>query len=147
MINKILYPVDGSENSRKALEIVRETALRFGATVLTVNIYELPGEVIEIIGAYQSTFSYLSDIENNFREYGGTILKEIKAELENSGINVDSLLLKGEAGVAITEMVMKEKCDIVIMGSRGMGTLRSILLGSVSDYVIHHSKCPVLIVH
>ena len=49
-------------------------------------------------------------------------------------------------GEAITEEAADEKAGLIIMGTRGMGTVRRTLLGSVSDYVIHHATCPVLVV-
>lgn len=52
---------------------------------------------------------------------------------------------EGEAGEAIVAVAEKEKANLIVTGTRGMGKLRRTFLGSVSDYVIHHSKCPVLV--
>ena len=147
MIKKILFPTDGSEFSKKALSHAAEMALKFEAQVLAVYVYELPGEVADIIGAYNSTFSYLGEIENNLRQYGDKILKDTLESFKEAGVKAESLLLKGEPGTAITDTIDTENCDLVIMGSRGMSTIKSILLGSVSDYVMHHSKCPIMLIH
>lgn len=52
---------------------------------------------------------------------------------------------EGEAGEAIVAIAEREKANLIVTGTRGMGKLRRTFLGSVSDYVIHHSKCPVLV--
>lgn len=52
---------------------------------------------------------------------------------------------EGEAGEAIVAVAEKEKANLIVTGTRGMGKLRRTFLGSVSDYVIHHAKCPVLV--
>lgn len=51
----------------------------------------------------------------------------------------------GNSRDAIVETAKTEKIDVVVVGSRGLGTLSRLLLGSVSDYVVKHSPCPVLV--
>uniref|UniRef100_H2YBW7 UspA domain-containing protein n=1 Tax=Ciona savignyi TaxID=51511 RepID=H2YBW7_CIOSA len=48
-------------------------------------------------------------------------------------------------GEAIVKIATDENCDVIVMGSRGLGAVRRTILGSVSDYVIHHAKIPVII--
>lgn len=48
-------------------------------------------------------------------------------------------------GEALVDMGIKEKAAMIVMGTRGMGTMRRTIMGSVSDYVVHHAKCPVVI--
>ena len=51
----------------------------------------------------------------------------------------------GRAGEAIVEEAAKEKVAMVVMGTRGLGAIRRTVLGSVSDYVLHHVHCPIVI--
>ena len=51
----------------------------------------------------------------------------------------------GNPGVVITEVAAEIKADMVVMGTRGLGTVRRTILGSVSDYVLHHVHIPVII--
>jgi nucleotide-binding universal stress UspA family protein len=53
--------------------------------------------------------------------------------------------VRGEAGHAIIEEAVKENAGLLVTGCRGMGTIRRTFLGSISDYVIHHSPVPVLV--
>ncbi len=48
-------------------------------------------------------------------------------------------------GSVIVEIAKREKADMVVMGTRGLGSIRRTILGSVSDYVVHHSHCPVVV--
>ena len=60
--------------------------------------------------------------------------------------NVKEVLEKGfKPGQVITEAARQQKVYMVVMGTRGLGTIRRTILGSVSDYVLHHAHCPVLI--
>lgn len=55
--------------------------------------------------------------------------------------------LVGDPGEQIVQAAVKEGADFIITGSRGLGTIRRTFLGSVSDYVVHHSPVPVLVGH
>lgn len=67
-------------------------------------------------------------------------------KLEASNVKSAKFVTKeGEAGEAIVAVAEKEKANMIVTGTRGMGKLRRTFLGSVSDYVIHHAKCPVLV--
>ena len=52
---------------------------------------------------------------------------------------------EGDPGEAIVAVAEKEKAVLIVCGTRGMGKLRRTFLGSVSDYVVHHAHCPVLV--
>jgi nucleotide-binding universal stress UspA family protein len=53
----------------------------------------------------------------------------------------------GNPGDAVVHIAEDEKASMIVMGTRGLGTIRRTILGSVSDYVVHHSICPVLVCH
>lgn len=78
-----------------------------------------------------------NDLENDFTQECGQ--KKVKNEIlmrTNEG---------GNAGQYVIDNAKDKSVDLVVMGSRGLGTVRRTFLGSVSDYVVHHSKIPVLI--
>ena len=147
MVKKILFPTDGSENSKKAIDYAVEIAKSFSAKVLIVHSYEIPAVVYAHPSATINYYYLKGDLEKSLEDSGTAILNEIRTEFESRGVNADVLLKKGEAGFVITEEAEKEACDMIIMGTRGLGTVKSLLLGSVSNYVIHHTKCSVFLVH
>jgi nucleotide-binding universal stress UspA family protein len=55
------------------------------------------------------------------------------------------LKISNKPGEALVQLANEERADLVIMGTRGLGRIRRTILGSVSDYVVHHAHCPVLI--
>jgi nucleotide-binding universal stress UspA family protein len=59
---------------------------------------------------------------------------------------VDTRVIEGNPGIALCELANEVSADAIVMGSRGHGAIRRAVLGSVSDYVVRHSPCPVLIV-
>lgn len=97
----------------------------------------------------------------NVMDASATVLKEIleevrvkvrkleekyKKKMEEKGLKAGKFVTRrGDPGEAIVHVAEKESCDIIITGSRGIGMIRRTILGSVSDYVLHHAHCPVLI--
>lgn len=75
-----------------------------------------------------------------------TLLKRMEQELKNLEItNGEVVRIHGEAGHEVVEKAKSLNADLIVTGSRGMGTIRRTLLGSVSDYIVHHSHVPVLV--
>lgn len=78
------------------------------------------------------------------REHGQ--LLGISETLRKDGIEVQSILLKGDAAKLILEKAENLQAGIIILGSHGHGLLHKALLGSVSEAVIHHARCNVMVV-
>ncbi|XP_076448399.1 putative universal stress protein SERP1273 isoform X3 [Babylonia areolata] len=73
------------------------------------------------------------------------IVSKIKNKLSQHGVRGKLLRLQGVAGPAIVRAAEEEGVTCIVTGSRGLGTVRRTLLGSVSDYVLHHAHVPVLV--
>jgi nucleotide-binding universal stress UspA family protein len=143
MIKNILFPIDGNTHSLKALELVKELALKHDAKVIVLHSYFLPSH----FNAHSSShYVYLSNIEHNLKEQGQKILDETVNKLKEDGVNAHFTLLKGPAGPSIVETAQNSSVDMIIMSNRGLGNIKSALLNSVSNYVLHHATCPVLLV-
>ena len=63
-----------------------------------------------------------------------------------AGIAHEELYEVGSPGPVLLNMAEEQGCDLIVMGSRGLGPLKGIFMGSVSSYMVSRSKCPVLIV-
>ena len=66
--------------------------------------------------------------------------------MRDTGLDATALLVEGAAAELIVEQAAKLDVDMIIVGSHGHGAMRQLLLGSVSEGVLHRSKCPVLVV-
>lgn len=73
------------------------------------------------------------------------IVAQIKGTLTQAGVRGNFLRLAGEPGPAIIHAANEHKVCCIVTGSRGLGTVRRTLIGSVSDYILHHANCPVLV--
>jgi nucleotide-binding universal stress UspA family protein len=74
------------------------------------------------------------------------ILERCKELASKSGINIHTVLLEGDPASKVIGYSEMEGFDIIIMGSRGTGKFKELILGSVSNKVIHHAKCSVMLV-
>ena len=141
MFSKILVPVDGSENSFRALE---------HAIFLSTKIQEAQITVLYIIEDLPSLYIYSPKIMEKLRadyerEYT-RILERCKEMANKSGTNINTVLKEGDPASKIIGYSDMEKFDLIIMGSRGMGKFKEMIIGSVSNKVIHHAKSSVMLV-
>ncbi len=143
LYKKILVPVDGSKNSFKALSHAVMLAQSFNAEILILYVSVLSQQVPlydQVKGAKIPANASTDPV--NFAK---TILAEaIKHVPEDIEVKTHNEL--GEPRTAITDFAAQNDYDIIVIGSRGLGAISGLLLGSVSTYVVHHSLCPVLVV-
>lgn len=141
MFSKILVAVDGSEYADKALQQALDIALKYHSKLTLVHVvakkvyaYGLPeGPVV------------LTSPEDLEKE-GEKILRKSLETAKRLGVSADTKLIRGNPAEEILRLVDSEKFDLIVMGSRGLSGVSAFLLGSVSDKVSHHAKCPVLII-
>lgn len=118
---RILFAYDLSEYSHKVLEHVKIAALSGGKDAIILNVIE----------------DKLDEREK--------LLNSAKEELEREGINVKVTVKKGTPYKEIIKTAEEEDASIIMMGSRGLGFIGGMLLGSTTDSVIRHSKTPVFV--
>lgn len=135
---RVLLATDGSPDAEQALAYARDLALRDGAQVFVVHAFEpIPG--------------YLGDtrqekVATRHVSAGQEIAQKAAERLKEAGVDVIIEVLQGPPAPAILKVADVRGCDLIVMGSRGHGTLASLLLGSVSHRVLAHARAPVLVV-
>jgi len=138
---KILLPVDGSDASldavRQALRMIRE-GLR--ASLVLANVQE-PATLYEMLLAHDPEV-----IEKVSAEAGLHLLEAARSLVREAGVEHEIEVAAGDPAHTLIDILENFGCDMVVMGARGLGTLRSALLGSVSHEVLHAAQVPVLIV-
>jgi nucleotide-binding universal stress UspA family protein len=138
---KILLPVDGSDISLEAVRFairLFRSGLRFNAVL--ANVQE-PATLYEIVVAHDADV-----IDRISAEAGAHALQAAEQLLKQDGIKYECEVAKGDPAHTLQDIVERFGCDLVIMGARGMGTLRVALLGSVSHEMLHAAGVPVMIV-
>jgi nucleotide-binding universal stress UspA family protein len=138
MFTSILVAWDGSGHAKRALAEAIDIARTQGArlTLLTVA-----APLQAWAGPYVVPIS-----EADLARAAEQIAAEGEA-LVPEGVPVSARTADGHAGLALLKRVKAADHDLIVMGSRGRGTVRSAVLGSVSHFVLNHADVPVLIVH
>ncbi|MGV8107459.1 MAG: universal stress protein [Nitrososphaerota archaeon] len=143
MYPKILVPVDGSEISYRALDAAIFFSEKLGSNITVMHVMEdIPVTHIES----QKLLNDMLEISAACTQQGQDILSKCSETAKNKGLIVKTILLKGNPASIILDFCRNGKCDVIIMGNRGLGKIREIVLGSVSSKIIHNSSCPVLLI-
>lgn len=137
MIKKILVPVDGSEYAKRAIDFACDITKKFKSELILIYVTSPP-----ILFGTEAGIVDFRPLE----DAGKNILNSSKQTVKDRGLKSIGRLEIGQAADKIIQIAKDEKVDLIIMGSRGLSTVKSFLLGSVSDKVSHHAPCPVLIV-
>ena len=138
MYEHILVAVDGSEHAEKALEQAARLAQAFQSRITLLHAY--PSSV-DIVGSSDYT-----SVLARRTEKGQEVLDEMRAKLGDAGPQVGTELCEGPAADAVVSKEQELEVDLIVLGSRGLGTVERWLLGSVGHKVSHLAHCPVLIV-
>jgi nucleotide-binding universal stress UspA family protein len=138
---KILLPVDGSEVSLEAVRfVIRLARTGLETSVVLANVQE-SATLYELVVAHDPQV-----IEQVRAAAGAHALAGAVALLNETSIAYQCEVASGDPAHTIIDIVERFECEMVVMGARGMGTLRSALLGSVSHEVLHAAAVPVMIV-
>ncbi len=137
-ISKILVPLDGSKNSIRGLETAITLARNCGATI--TGIYS-------IYAPSHSEFRGVGSVEKSLNVQVKKFMEEAKVLAAKNGIVFNKKITRGEIGYNIVNLAhVKGNFDMIVMGSRGRSSTKEMFFGSVSNYVIHTSKIPVVVV-
>ena len=140
MVKKILCPVDGSDQSGKALEFAVDLAQRYPARLELLFVTQpLMTEDIFAMG----TLAIPVDLpQEDLEQYGHKVLDKAEAIALNQGLqDLGKSLRQGEAATTIVDYAADIDADMIVIGSRGLGDLSSLLMGSVSHKVAHDANC------
>lgn len=137
---RILVPTDGSEHALKASRIGAEMARDSGAQVVLLTAVSVPQALIMVAGIGQNV------VEEYVEQTGREALAAAIEVFQQAGVGAEVKIEVGPAAEVIADQVVVSRADLVVMGRRGLGGLRGLLLGSVSDRVVHSVDVPVLLV-
>ena len=139
MIERILFPVDFSEQSRCAAPFVKAMACRFQSPVVMLNVLELPPVWY---GAGDGAV-WLPPVDADELRQEARARTDEYLEAEFAGVPVQRLLAEGDPARQIICCAKTNKSDLIMMPTHGYGFYRSFLLGSVTAKVLHDAECAV----
>ncbi len=138
---KILLPVDGSAVSLDAVRFaIRLAGEGLNTSVVLANVQE-PATLYELVVAHDPQV-----IDQVSAAAGAHTLAPAEALLTAANLPFESEVASGDPAHTIIDILERYECDMVVMGASGMSSLRSALLGSVSNEVLHAAGVPVMIV-
>ncbi len=134
---KILAPLDGSTNSFRGLDRAIYLARQYHGTM--TGLYVVP-----MVIPHANT--PISSMEKLFLDNAANFMRRAKIKAAKSGIVFNDKIMYGDCGVEIVRYAKKHNFDMIVIGSRGQSEVKEFFLGSTSNYVLHKSPMPVLIV-
>ena len=139
MFNHILLGVDGSAHALHAAKTASELARNMRSNILRIVV------AFDPVPAYLGEPNLQTAISARMKEADTILQNALEAVGEIPG-EVHTEILEGSPAEAILDVANTRKVDLIVMGSRGFGRLKGLLIGSQSQKVVQHAPCPVLIV-
>lgn len=148
-MKKILVPTDFSKPAQIAIDVAADIAKKSNGQVILLHVVEeasgtsfkITGEV-DVSGGWEDKLFTMKLIERSKKQMAKA-LEELKA----TGVKVIDELRLGTAFHGIRDIITEQKVDLVVMGTAGHSKLEEMIIGTNTEKVVRHAKCPVLTVH
>jgi nucleotide-binding universal stress UspA family protein len=141
---RVILAVDGSEPSGLAVDLVAAAAWPPGTGIDVLQVIDLASLVYG--GPWPAVPTIAPDqIEADFREQAERTIRETAARLAGPDRRIHTEVIPGRPATVIVDRAREMRADLIVLGSRGHGTIESMVLGSVSAEVVDHAPCPVLV--
>jgi len=137
MFSRILVAIDGSESAKKAFEESIYLAQKCNSGLDLVHVVQC-----ELGGDSASTFELIDELKAKARK----MLDEYKIQAAENKVQIEIMVTQGDPAQVIIDLAKTKRHDLIIMGTRGRSTFQELLIGSVSQKVMHHAICPVMVV-
>ncbi|MDE1726442.1 MAG: universal stress protein [Thaumarchaeota archaeon] len=137
MFQNILVAVDGSESASKAFKRAAYLAQRCNSKIDLVHVVQC-----EVGGDSANTFEMIEDLKDKAKR----MLEEYRVEAMKNNVPIQITIMQGDPAKTIIEIAKAKSYDLIIMGTRGRSSFQELLIGSVSQKVMHHASCPVMVV-
>jgi nucleotide-binding universal stress UspA family protein len=139
---RVLLPVDGSDNALRAVRHVasRESICREPAEIHLLNVQ--PAVASGVVRMFLSQ----GELQGYYREEGEKALASAREELAKAGVAFSAEVRVGDLAETIVRCARDQRCGLIAMGTRGMGSVANLLLGSVATKVISLAEVPVLLI-
>ena len=133
----ILVPLDGSDFSKKALLHACDMAKNYQANIILVYVVDK---------SHSLNLLDRSEYLKMLRRFGKKVLIEGKETAKTEGMDVTTVMKEGNITNEIVKLAKNKKCNLIIVGSKGLGATARFFLGSVSNKLANNSPCSILIV-
>jgi nucleotide-binding universal stress UspA family protein len=138
-IRKVLCPVDGSESSRKALDMAITLTIAANAKLTVL-------EVIEEFGPLPGFYGAAPEGADRVKWISEQRFEKVHPKLDKEIVDWERIVVEGYPADKICGIAEEGGYDLIVVGSRGRSSIGRFLLGSISDRVVHHAPCSVCVV-
>ncbi len=145
MFERILYPTDFSDASKKALDYIKQLKEAGTVEVVVLHIIDLR-EIESVLHHSEGGLVLEGDLEKIMEKNARDQMKLIEADLKKAGFTVKTRIDKGIPFRDILKAEEEEDVSVVVIGSHGKSCIAEMLLGSVSEKVVRKSSKPVFVV-
>jgi nucleotide-binding universal stress UspA family protein len=135
---RIVVGVDGSEHAKRALRWATDEAEQRGAVLVVAHVATPPRASAAAVAPPGPTAEELAELGREL------VVDEALAELDTDGLEVERTVLTGHVAEELCELAAD--AELLVIGARGLGGFRGLLLGSVTLQVVAHAPCPVVVV-
>jgi nucleotide-binding universal stress UspA family protein len=158
MFNRILVALDTKESNttlfEEAIALAKATDAQLNfVSILTSDGYGSPPPIVYpgltgyAIALEESAWQDYQKCYQDYQEKNLTKLRHFSEQAIAAGVRTEFVQNSGSPGRAICDVAQSWAADLVMVGSRGRKGLSEMLLGSISNYVMHHALCSVMVVH
>jgi nucleotide-binding universal stress UspA family protein len=135
---RIVLATDGSKDSLAAAAYLKELPLPPSTTVRVIAAVSLPPLALHVASA--------PELKRSVIDRAQQVVDDARTALAPRGFAIETDVVMGDPRAEIVRQAEEWKADLVVLGARGLGGVKRFLLGSVSDAVARHARCPVLVV-
>lgn len=144
-MTRMLIATDGSKFSCKAVDYGVSMASKIGAEV--IGLYVINTRALEIYALeHHDNISGYESENARLRREGDNALDYLASRCSDASVKATTRIIRGHPAEDIVEFAGKEKVDMIVIGSLGKSGIEYLIMGSVSEAIIHRASCPVLIV-
>ena len=145
MLKKIMVAYDDGNQAAHALQAAIELAKNTSAEICLISIYTAPD--FHVMGASSTDgTSFATQFEESSRKYWEAIQAQAEEKVIQEKITVRKYIWEGKPGPIITEFAEGLKVDLIVTGSNNRTGMERLFAGSVSNYILQHASCPVLVI-
>lgn len=151
MVKNILVPTDFSQQANYALDFAYQIASKSQATIYLINVVDYPGLSMawsggmNVIGGAEPPFDNFDEsFINNLLDRSKDEMKSLVDGLSTKDLAIHQLVEIGNPYFVIAEKIEEAKINLVIMGSKGASGFEEMLIGSNTEKIVRHAKCPVI---
>ncbi|HXX39213.1 MAG TPA: universal stress protein [bacterium] len=142
---KVLVATDGSPHAIRAAVFAARLAREVpGTELVVVSVGHVPA--LATGGSSRDAIAGLEAVEQGLEQVGRAALDKTTREIEGTGVPVTTAYRTGDPSAEIMKAAQEIGADMIVVGSRGLGQIGGLILGSVSERVLHRAHLPVLVV-